>query len=330
MAISGVLLGALLISLAYAWGPEKHWFIALFQYLPYPVYLLPTLAVVAGSVLLGWPWRIAALVALGLTLFPVMGLNWSSGDEGEGSLRVMSYNAKVYKATHQPQGLEKLAWEIAQHDPDILLMQDAPNLEMRRDSDPAVAHMFQGREVFMAGQYVVASRYPLHDCRVDWLPSQGQPLGYVHCLVNVRGATLELFNVHFLTPREGLNATRHEKLQGVGEWEANAAQRLEQAEALARVVQAARHPVIVGGDLNAPEPSLVVRALLNTGLRDSFSAAGKGFGHTYGHALRVGFSFLRIDHLLVDPLMGVASSTVGGGEASEHRPVIADLLLHRS
>ncbi len=55
-------------------------------------------------------------------------------------------------------------------------------------------------------------------------------------------------------------------------------------------------------DLNAPESSPVIRALL-------------------------GFSFLRIDRILVSPELGVIDAFAGGAQASEHRPVIADLLL---
>jgi endonuclease/exonuclease/phosphatase (EEP) superfamily protein YafD len=40
-------------------------------------------------------------------------------------------------------------------------------------------------------------------------------------------------------------------------------------------------------------------------------------------------SFLRIDHILVSPEIGVVDAFAGGKEGSEHRPVIADLLLRR-
>jgi endonuclease/exonuclease/phosphatase (EEP) superfamily protein YafD len=40
-------------------------------------------------------------------------------------------------------------------------------------------------------------------------------------------------------------------------------------------------------------------------------------------------SFLRIDHILVSPEIGVVSAFAGGKDGSEHRPVIADLLLAR-
>ena len=62
----------------------------------------------------------------------------------------------------------------------------------------------------------------------------------------------------------------------------------------------------------------------------AFSSAGFGYGYSHGHALRFGFSFLRIDHMLVSKEIGVADAFPGGWQASEHRPVIADLLLRRS
>lgn len=61
--------------------------------------------------------------------------------------------------------------------------------------------------------------------------------------------------------------------------------------------------------------------------RDAFRSAGVAFGYTHGHSLRLRFSFLRIDHILVSGGIGLGNSFAGGDRASEHRPVIADLLL---
>ena len=58
-----------------------------------------------------------------------------------------------------------------------------------------------------------------------------------------------------------------------------------------------------------------------------FATAGFGYGYSYGQALRTGFPFLRLDHVLVGAGIGVAASYVGAASASEHLPVIADLLL---
>jgi len=71
----------------------------------------------------------------------------------------------------------------------------------------------------------------------------------------------------------------------------------------------------------------VIQALLAVGLRDAFASAGRGWGFTYGHTLRPRVSFLRIDHVLVSDDVAAVRSFVGGKEASDHRPVIADLRL---
>jgi endonuclease/exonuclease/phosphatase (EEP) superfamily protein YafD len=125
-------------------------------------------------------------------------------------------------------------------------------------------------------------------------------------------------------------ATRREGLDGAGAWERNFESRLAQSRALAEQVARMPRPLVVAGDLNAPESSPVVRQLLAAGLSDSFAAAGRGHGFSYGHALRAGRSFLRIDHVLASADVSFARSIVGGAEASEHRPVIADLLLRRA
>jgi vancomycin resistance protein VanJ len=104
---------------------------------------------------------------------------------------------------------------------------------------------------------------------------------------------------------------------------------MHQARSLAFALAGNPRPLILAGDLNAPESSPVLGTLKAIGLRDAFSAAGIGYGYTHGHSLRPGFSFLRIDHVLVSAGIGVADCFVGGSEASEHRPVIADLLLSR-
>ena len=121
----------------------------------------------------------------------------------------------------------------------------------------------------------------------------------------------------------GLNAARHEGVDGIDAWQRNHETRLAQARALARDL--APGPLVLAGDLNAPDSSAVVRSLLALGLRDAFASAGRGYGYTYGHTLRPGFSFLRIDHILVSPDFAVRDSSVGGDDASDHRPVIADL-----
>lgn len=306
--------------------------LVLINYVPFPAYLLPVVVALLASWALGWVWRVLAMACLAFTLTVLMGLAWGQPDEGHGRVRFMTYNVKAYLASKTPDGFAKLAQEINEHQPDILVLQDAQTLSSGQDGrerDPLSEVVSQRREVFQHGQYVVASRWPLSDCRVGGIPIGGQPHGFVHCVVTAHGKRFNVVTAHFLSPRDGLNAARKEGMEGMGDWQQNMLARLQQTGMLAEHLRQMSGPIVLGGDLNAPEASAVVQTLLNTGLRDAFSSAGRGYGYTYGHALLRGLSFLRIDHVLVSHDIGVVRAFPGGAEASEHRPLIADLVLNR-
>ena len=320
--------GVIVLVVGYRVGPEHFWFFALAQYVPFPAFLLPSLAALGLSLALGWGFRLAAALGLVLVMTSVMGLEFNRGEPGSGRVRLMTYNIKDYVTTRRTGGLAEIAREINRHDPDIVVLQDARQVA-DADAPEEVLSILGDRRKFSFGQYVVASRFPLHDCGRRDIPFRQKAHTYVTCVVTANDTEFELVNVHFMTPRSGLAAVRADPLGAIGEWRENVSDRMTQAEELARNLRSHRRPVIVAGDLNAPETSLVVRRLLETGLRDAFAIAGVGYGHTWGHSLRLGFSFLRIDHILVGPEFGVATCFVGGAAGSEHRPVIADLYLTR-
>lgn len=329
--------GLALLTLAQQAGPLGPWWLELSRYLPYPALIGPAALALLLSCALGWRWVLASLATLWLVATLAMGLAWGRPDAGGTPLRVMTYNIKAYKAVLRAGGFDELAREVALHHPDILVTQDSHGPSRLQ----AIAIWPNGRAfglpyAFAAEQYVVASRYPLRDCALGRIEDRGQVHGYVRCVVDVNGALLDVVTAHFESPRTGLNAARREGLEGADDWRENYEERLGQAQALARDLRGLRaaraspadtRPLIVAGDLNAPESSPVIRALLGLGLRDAFSSAGRGYGYSYGHALRLGFSFLRIDHILVSAELGVVDTFAGGAQASEHRPVIADLLL---
>lgn len=331
IAVLGTFVLAVLQSAAYSLPSFSTWWLELLQYVPYPAYLLPALGAWALSFLLPRAWRVVATITGVLVATVIMGAVAGHADAGSGPLRMMTYNVKAYAAENRPGGFEALALEVASHDPDLLVMQDAGELASHHQHSPeALAGLFAGRHVYMHGQYIVASRYPLRDCRHDDLSYREVPADFVHCIVSVDGLDVDLVTAHLLSPRRGLNATRRERIEGIDDWQQNFADRLTQARKLAVHAGARSRPMILAGDLNASESSPVIRTLLAQDLRDAFSSAGWGYGFTHGHALKVGISFLRIDHILVSPEIGVTDAAPGGWQASEHRPVIADLLLRRS
>jgi len=333
-AVLGVAVPAVLLAAAYRAEPLGSWWLELLQYAPYPAFLVPALLAVVLSWRLGWAWRLIAIAALGLVVTIIMGLaglTMRHADSGSGALRMMTYNIKAYRAARQAGVYVALEREVARQRPDLLVMQDAGDLTAARRNAPSIAQsIFAGRNVFSHDQYIVVSRHPLRDCRAGDLSFRGQPHSYVRCIVNVDGKEIELFTAHLLSPRRGLNATRREGAEGIDDWQQNFEDRLSQSRALAADVAKRQSPLIVAGDLNAPETSPVIRTLLGQGLRDAFSAAGRGYGYTHGHSTMLSISFLRIDHILVSPEIGVVDAFAGGKDGSEHRPVIADLLLERA
>lgn len=310
-------------------GPENYWFHGVFLYLPYWLYLPPVLVVCALSWPLGWRWRLVALATLVIVLWPIMGLSLGTADAGAGRVRVMTYNVKSY-LFREAGAFERVIAEIQQHDPDIVVMQDAAkiNAQAVRHSS-AMYQLVAERNVYSFGQYIVASRFPIRDCRVGDISYDEQSHTMVHCIVRAHGLDIDLYTAHFISPRDGLNAFRWQGVTGYDEWDANVQARMLQADKLARLVSKRSRPVVVAGDLNAPEPSLVIQTLIDAGLRDAFLSAGLGYGYTHGHSFKPRISStIRIDHILVSQEIGVEDCFVGGKDGSEHRPVIADLWVH--
>jgi endonuclease/exonuclease/phosphatase family metal-dependent hydrolase len=322
--------GAVLCTLGSALGPERFGFLAEVQYLPYPVFLLPALAAVAISLMLGAAWRAASVLGLGLVATTVMGFELHAGDAGTHPIRVMTYNVKGYLVDDRVAGVALIAREIAQHDADIVVLQDSWELDWETPVPPeAIFGARHAYSIYSFREFVVASRYPMRECSVRHLSFREQSRAYLQCVVDARGVEIDVVTAHFISPRRALSSAREGQVAAIDEWRVNHEERMSQAETLAGDVRARRRPLILAGDLNAPQSSIVMRALLATGLRDAFSTAGKGYGYTWGHSLLAGLSFLRIDHILASPEIGVAECFVGGAQASPHRPVIADLYLKR-
>lgn len=311
--------------------------LALSQYLPYPSHVLPTLvAVGAAFIWLGWLWRALAVLSLLVCVTWLMGWSWGTPEEGHGRVRFMTYNAKGFLALRKPGGLQALGHEILEHHPDILVMQGVAHLvDVPGDvRSPNLVRVIGDAwpHAHTSAEYVVLSRWPIEKCRDGAIPVGDEAHVFVHCDIAIEGRTVQVITAHLITPRKGLRSSRNGQgvWLGLAQWQDNMLLRTRQSGLLAEYLrQLPAGPRIVAGDLNATEQSVVVRTLLNTGLRDAFSSAGRGYGFTHGHSLIKGLSFLRIDHILVSKDIAVAGAFTGGAEASEHRPVIADLYLNR-
>jgi endonuclease/exonuclease/phosphatase (EEP) superfamily protein YafD len=85
-------------------------------------------------------------------------------------------------------------------------------------------------------------------------------------------------------------------------------------------VRDAKGPYVVAGDFNLPQGSGILRQDWGA-LENAFSARGWGIGYT----MYAGKFAVRIDHVLVSPMLMTERVVLARGFPSEHQPVLADI-----
>ena len=226
-------------------------------------------------------------------------------------LRVLTLN------THGAQAyggfdLDRLASFIQAADVDVALLQEVDRFRGRSHHTdmPRVLAARSGMEVayglnvHLPGRAVsgtaTLSRFPILSRRNVPLPTApgSKARGLLRTDLDVDGLRVSVFNTHLehLAPRL----------------------RLRQAAALRGPVRATRHPVVLGGDLNAL-PTSPTGTVMRKLLRDSWRDAGLGPGPTApaGHPGR------RIDYLFHSPTVRVGAIDVMEPVVSDHRAVRA-------
>lgn len=317
-------------------GADRFWWGALNLYLPQIMWVVPGILLLLATLKLDRSWVWLPLLCIVWILGPVMGFNWPLRTPAKTpesiNVRLMTWNIEC-GSRDRPAPLA-IIYEIDWNKPDIVLLQDAGGAL----SGP-IGDYFREWHVQSFGQYVIASRHPLSKAEVRWISFQGEKHTCLRCQVHVGGKAITLYNVHFQTPRWGLNAFRTAGRKpwhfpaAIDQFENNVAARITQVQALRKYISAEQVPVIVAGDLNSPDASLVSATLRDAGLHDAFSEAGRGYGYTFGHFLlqhrlpQLSSSWMRIDHIMVDSHVRAERCWTGTGKASDHRPVIADLVV---
>jgi endonuclease/exonuclease/phosphatase (EEP) superfamily protein YafD len=330
--ILGILLTA--ITLMNLFGADRWWFGALNLYLPQIIWVVPGVLLSLAMIMVNRRWVWAPLLCVAWAFGPVMGLCWSwqtPPEPGQTSLRVMTCNTK-FGTRNTPA----LFADIDRYHPDVVLLQDATRLIESPNGD-----YFRNWQVRYYAQYVIASRLPLEDAEVELInfPGQAENQSCLQCRLKIAGTVITLYNVHFLSPRGALHllpaALKNPPFRdfAVNQLENSAASRLIQAQTLKNLLLRESGPVIVAGDFNAPEASLVLATLRDAGLHNAFTEGGRGYGYTYGHFLLPRrfplhhSSFIRIDHIMMTPQVRAVRCWTGTAAASDHRPVFADLVL---
>ncbi len=331
-AVYGLLLAGLTIL---NWlGADRWWLGAFNLYLPQALWLIPIVPLALLSLRYAPRWLWALGVLLVWVLGPIMGFRWPlntqpiSGSPGT-LIRVMTCNVKQGQ-----RDIHALMQDIGLYRPDVVLLQEADQV-----LKGPLSASFTGWNVRSFNQYVIASRLPLGPGREVWIPYNGGKWPCLRTQVQVGNSVITLYSAHFMTPREGLNAFRAARKQprllpeAIQRLQENVEVRLLQAQSLSDFVRQEPGAVIVAGDLNSPDASLACRMLRTAGLHDAFTEGGRGYGYTYGHFLLsarmpwLDLSWMRIDHIMLSRHLQAQRCWTGTGKASDHRPVIVDVIV---
>jgi endonuclease/exonuclease/phosphatase family metal-dependent hydrolase len=295
----------LLWALARAFGLEAGSIgVALIAFTPY-IAFSAVIPVVVAAALRAWAAAAVALIAAVALLIAVLPRAVGGPTEPAGSagptLRVLAANMRLGKGAAGP--LFELAREL---DADVLSVEELTPRLARRLSRLGIGDAFRHRLLATedgargSGLY---SRPPIDSGSVTRLPG-GFPL--ISAPLRLAGApAVDVVSVHTSPPTEG-------------SWDAD----------LAALPAAAPTPLrVLIGDFNATLDHAAFRDLLDSGYDDAAETLGDGLGATWPVGRRIVPPLFAIDHVLVDPRIGVRDYSVHDIPHSDHRAVFAELEL---
>jgi endonuclease/exonuclease/phosphatase (EEP) superfamily protein YafD len=264
------------------------------------------------------PLGFALLVAVG----PIMGFKTGLRRFLQGSVdgtpvRVVTYNIAGGAALNT-----SLPWIIEQTRGDIIALQECGGTVAAAVSDlPEIAwSAHTGDGVCLVSRYPITSTQQLDRENIRAAGGSGVVVTYT---IDLGDRELYLTNLHLDTPRRGLAPVREGNItEGFNTLRSKSVTRDIESRQARAWVDAREGATVVVGDFNLPVESVIYRRHWGDML-NAFSRTGIGFGFT-----RIaGWIRARIDHVLTDDEWHVVRAFVGPDFGSDHRPMIADLIL---
>ncbi len=204
---------------------------------------------------------------------------------------------------------------LAHYSPDIIQLQGA--------SSRTASVFDQNWHVHRSGQLLTATRFPI--LASENIEDSSFAVGNsaaMACTIRTPWSVICLVNVHFATPRDGLESVISRWWDGKGVLEANSRVREQQARVVSERAAMNSNPTIISGDFNTPVESAILSVYF-VDFFNAFSDAGWGFGNTH-FTRRTG---VRIDHILASSHWNCKSCAVLSSVGADHRPVLAGLAL---
>jgi endonuclease/exonuclease/phosphatase (EEP) superfamily protein YafD len=331
------------ICLAFLFIGERWWPLAVILYLPRLGFALPLPVIVLAALVAGRPrLLLAQVVSVLLLLFPIMGLqlglhleSGASGGThvtpGASSIRVLSYNIDSAR-----RGEATILAQMQASHADLLLLQEAAGI----DGELLKAGL-PGYHFHASGQFWTASRFPIAESVTPpklLVNGVARSPRFVRYRLTTPGGPVQVYSIHPISPREGLEEIRGEGLlyefrkkrlfdpRGPGLVIGNAALRAAQLRAIAEDASRSALPVIIAGDTNLPGMSWLLTRWLGA-FREGFSEVGRGFGYTFPAPKH---PWMRIDRVFVGPGLRFLRFTVDKTPGSDHRAVVADIEMPKS
>jgi len=226
------------------------------------------------------------------------------------SLKVLTYNIRHGKGMDGKVEIGRISTAIAQSGADIIFLQEVDrslprsgfiHQAERLAVDLGFHFAFHANfGVLVAGMgNAILCRYPLYSTWNTRLPFAGEPRGLLGAATVVDGRSIQLFCTHWgLTP----------------------AQRQSQSLTTIAKLKAVDQPIILCGDFNAVRSSVEIDTLIErTHLIDAGPEGANSFPSDY--------PVVKIDHILVSQHFTITGAAILDTEASDHRPVMAELSL---
>jgi vancomycin resistance protein VanJ len=236
------------------------------------------------------------------------------------TFRVLSFNVAAGRGYGQAGPVLDLIQSVQ---PDLVALQEVRGDALETIGAPVLEHYpYQGR----SQDGVILSRVPVVDI-YPFRPDIGAHEGLVAEAI-VGGQVVTLVNAHPFLPtayprwrREGLHLARHYRTDD----------RNDAVTELLEFLEATDGPRLLVGDFNMSASSFAYQ-LITTGLRDAYSEAGWGFGHTAPATMEpavpgISLPLFRVDYIFHSPELTALRAWVGPYTHSNHLPVIADLQL---
>jgi endonuclease/exonuclease/phosphatase (EEP) superfamily protein YafD len=322
-----------LLTLGFAFVGEHWWVTGVALYAPRFAFGLPLPVLVA--LLLRkrlrrylWTQAVAALALVcGVMGFVFPWPIWSSGGK---SIRVLAFNVDSGEGGEH---YDEVMAEIERYSPDVVLLVEATFIDK-------VTPLLQERypTVQTSSQFAIASKYPLVDFTTppkvvaDGVPHSPR---YVRVVLGTALGPVTFYVVHPISPRESLARVRAAGKKGflfgrvfnssnAQAFYGNSDLREVQVQTFGAQARDEPGPVVVAGDTNLPDLSLVLRQNLSH-LDDGFSKAGWGFGYTFP-TNKILPPWMRIDRILAGHGLRFVGFQVGTSKVSDHHCVVADLV----